>query len=107
MAKVTKERVTNICKRVNDDMKPSYATRAEGLGGEYLIALKKSGILHKDDQGNWKGMVKIHSSRFDSFLEHRGNYTKRVSSISPVKKQVKEVVVKVGFFKRIWKSIFG
>jgi len=107
MAKVTKERLANICKRVNEGMKPSYATRAEGLGGEYLIALKKSGILHKDDEGNWKGMVKIHSSRFALFLEHRGNYTKRVSSINPVKKQVKEVVVKVGFFKRIWKSIFG
>jgi hypothetical protein len=61
----------------------------------------------KDDQGNWKGMVKIHSSRFALFLEHRGNYTKRVSSISPVKKQVKEVVVKVGVFERIWKRIFG
>ena len=107
MAKVTKERLVNISKRVNQGMKPSYATRAEGLGGEYLIALKKSGILHKDAQGKWKGIIKIHPSRYALFLEHRGNYTKRVSSLRSPKKEVKEVVVKQGFFRRFWNSIFG
>jgi hypothetical protein len=106
MAKVTKERLANISRRVNEGMKPSYATRAEGLGGEYLIALKRSGILYKDDQENWKGIVKIHTSRYALFLEHRGNYTKRVSSINPARKKVKEVVVKQGFFKQIWIKLF-
>ncbi len=107
MAKVTKERLANICKRVNEGMKPSYATRAEGLGGEYLIALKQSGILHKDDQGNWKGMVKIHASRYALFLEHRENYTRRYSSKRHLNEQVKEVVVKQGFFRRIWNKMFS
>jgi hypothetical protein len=107
MAKVTKERLANICKRVNEGMKPSYATRAEGLGGEYLIALKDSGIIYKDDQGNWKGMVKIHSSRYESFISHRQKYSQGIDRGRYTTKHPNEIVVKVGFFERIWKSIFG
>lgn len=107
MAKVTKERVTNICKRINEGMKPGYATHAEGLGGGYLVALKNSGIVFKDDQGNWKAMSKIHNSRYESFIKFRQEYDQGVVKIRYTEKHPDAVVVKVGFFKRIWKSIFG
>jgi hypothetical protein len=108
MAKVTKERVANICKRINEGMRPSYAAKAEGLGGGYLIALKNSGIVYKDDQGNWKAMVKIHSSRYESFLHHRIKYDQGVVRSRYTTKQPEVVVVKQeGMFRRIWRSIFG
>jgi hypothetical protein len=89
-------------------MKPSYAAKAEGLGGGYLIALKNSGIVYKDDQGNWKGMVKIHSSRYESFLHHRTKYDQGVVRSRYTEKHPEVIAVeKQGFFKRIWKSIFG
>jgi hypothetical protein len=107
MAKVTKERLANICKRVNEGMKPSYAARAEGLGGEYLIALKESGILYKDEEGNWKGKVKIHSSRYDTFILYRQKYSQAIDRGRYTTKHPEETVVKVGFFKRIWNRIVG
>jgi hypothetical protein len=107
MAKVTKERLANICKRVNEGMKPSYATRAEGLDGEYLIALKDSGILYKDEEGNWKGKVKIHSSRYETFIVYRQKYSQGIDRSRYTEKHPEEIVVKVGFFERIWKSILG
>ena len=113
MAKVTKERVANICKRINEGMKPGYATHAEGLGGGYLIALKDSGIIYKDDQGNWKGMVKIHTTRFDEFTKMRQHYDKQrengVISVSYKSKTPKDTIVqkKVGLFRRIWNSILN
>lgn len=111
MAKVTKERVAKICKRVNEGMKPGYATHAEGLGGGYLIALKDSGIIYKDDQGNWKGMVKIHTTRFDEFTKMRQRYDKQredgVISVKYTSKLPKDtpVVEKVSLFRRIWNII--
>jgi hypothetical protein len=113
MAKVTKERVANICRRVNGGMKPGYATHAEGLGGGYLVALKDSGIIYKDDQGNWKGMVKIHTSRFDEFVKMRQRYDKQlkesVVSVSYKSNTPKDTVVtqKLGLFRRIWNSILN
>lgn len=110
MAKVTKERVANICKRVNEGMKPSYAAKAEGLGGGYLIALKQSGIIYKDVDGNWKGMVKIHSSRYETFVSYRKIYDKGIISERYTTKHPKESdkqEVKIGLFRKIWRSIFG
>lgn len=108
MAKVTKERLTKICKRINEGMKPGYATHAEGLGGGYLVALKNSGIVFKDDQGNWKAMVKIHSSRYESFIKFRQEYDQGVVRSRYTEKHPDVIAVeKQGFFKRIWKSIFG
>ena len=113
MAKVTKERVAKICKRVNEGMKPGYATHAEGLGGGYLIALKDSGIIYKDDQGNWKGMVKIHTTRFDEFTKMRQRYDKqREDGVISVKYTSKlpintPVVEKVSVFRRIWNIILN
>jgi len=111
MAKVTKERIANICKRVNGGMKPGYATHAEGLGGGYLVALKDSGIIYKDSQGNWKGMVKIHATRFDEFVKLRQRYDKQVKdgviSVKYTNKLPNDtpVVEKVSLFRRIWNSI--
>lgn len=105
MAKVTKERVTNICKHVNAGMKPSYAARAEGLGGGYLIALKNSGILYKDSDGNWKGMVKIHSSRYESFIKYRRKYDQAIVKSNYTNKDPKVITEKAGWFKRIWNAI--
>lgn len=113
MAKVTKERVANICKRVNEGMKPGYATHAEGLGGGYLVALKNSGIIYKDDEGNWKGMIKIHASRFDEFVKMRQRYDKQVKdgvvSVGYKTKTPKDtpVVQKLSLFRRIWNSILN
>lgn len=111
MAKVTRERVANICKLVNDGVKPSYAARAEGLGGPYLIALKNSGLIYKDDEGNWKGMVKIHATRFDEFVKLRQRYDKQVKegviSVSRKTKSPIETpkVKELGLFRRIWNAI--
>lgn len=111
MAKVTKERVANICKLVNDGVKPSYAAKAEGLGGGYLIALKNSGIIYKDDQGNWKAMVKIHATRFDEFVKLRQHYDKQIKDgvISISRKQQSPIntpeVKELGLFRRIWNAI--
>ena len=110
MARVTKERVANICKRINEGMKPSYAAKAEGLGGGYLIALRESGIIYKDDQGNWKGMVKIHSSRYETFVAYRRNYDKAIVSERYTTKHPKESIKQeesIGLFRKIWRSIFG
>jgi hypothetical protein len=110
MAKVTKERIANVCKRVNEGMRPSYAAKAEGLGGGYLIALRESGIIYKDNEGNWKGMVKIHSSRFETFIVYRQNYDKAIISDRYTSKHPIESVkqeVKVGLFRKIWRSMFG
>jgi hypothetical protein len=107
MAKVTKERVANICKRINEGMKPGYATHAEGLGGGYLVALKNSGIVYKDDQGNWKAMVKIHSSRYESFIKFRQEYDQGVVRTRYTEKHPDVVVKQEGMFRRIWRSIFG
>jgi len=113
MAKVTKERVANICKLVNDGVKPSYAAKAEGLGGGYLIALKNSGIIYKDDQGNWKAMVKIHATRFDEFVKLRQRYDKQIKdgivSVGYKSKTPKNtlVVPKLSLFRRIWNSILN
>jgi hypothetical protein len=111
MAKVTKERVAKICKRINEGMRPAYATHAEGLGGGYLVALKDSGIIYKDSQGNWKGMVKIHATRFDEFVKLRQRYDKQVKdgviSVKYTNKLPNDtpVVEKVSLFRRIWNSI--
>jgi hypothetical protein len=111
MAKVTKERVANICKRINDGMKPSYAAQAEGLGGPYLIALKNSGIVYRDDQGNWKAMIKIHTTRFDEFVKIRQHYDKQIKdgiiSVSCKKKPSIDTleVKQLGLFRRIWNAI--
>lgn len=110
MAKVTKERIANICKRVNEGMKPSYAAKAEGLGGGYLIALRESGIIYKDEDGNWKGMVKIHSSRYESFIVHRRAYDKAIVSERYTTKHPNESPKqeeKIGLFRKIWRSMFG
>jgi hypothetical protein len=107
MAKVTKERVAKICKRINEGMKPGYATHAEGLGGGYLVALKNSGIVFKDEQGHWKAMSKIHTSRYESFIKFRQDYDQGIVRIRYTEKHPNEIVVKVGFFRRIWNRIIG
>lgn len=107
MAKVTKERVANICKRVNQGMSPSIAARAEGLGGTYLTPLKEAGILFKDPiTGNWQGMLRIHDERFDKFVSLRKTYYKQHSNPKKKREPVR-ITPKVGMFRRIWNSIFG
>ena len=74
MAKVTKERLANICKRVNEGMKPSYATRAEGLGGEYLIALKDSGA----DNYKQESVKEECKLLYKAFHDHVGKLGSRI-----------------------------
>lgn len=112
MAKVTKERVTNICKRVNQGMRPSYAVKEEGLGGTYLTMLKESGIIYKDPlTGRWQAMMRIHDERFQKFSELRKTYHEGTSARRRLKvkekREVQRPVQKVGMFRRIWNSIFG
>ena len=110
MAKVTKERVANICKRVNQGMRPSYAVREEGLGGTYLTMLKESGIIFKDPiTGTWQAMLRIHDERFEKFSALRKNYHSNANTRNGTgtKRKPERTTPKVGMFRRIWNSIFG
>jgi hypothetical protein len=110
MAKVTKERVASICKRVNQGVRPSYAVREEGLGGSYLTMLKESGIIFKDPiTGKWQAMLRIHDERFEKFSALRTSYHLKANSRSRAvtKREPVRVTPKVGMFRRIWNSIFG
>lgn len=110
MAKVTKERVASICKRVNQGVRPSYAVREEGLGGSYLTMLKESGIIFKDPiTGKWQAMLRIHDERFEKFSALRKGYHSKANSRSRAvtKREPERTTPKVGMFRRIWNSIFG
>lgn len=115
---VTKERITAVCKRVNNGEYPTQAVRAEGLGGAYLSSLKKSGILYKDPlTGRWQGIMRIHDERYEKFISIRKgyshtankNYRSKISVTTKVirAKKTKRPTEKIGMFRRIWNSIFG
>lgn len=117
MAKVTKERISKVCKNINQGMLPSHAIRAENLGGTYLTNMKESGIVFKDPiTGRWQGMLRIHDERYEKFYALCKAYTEMNNAryrarLKAERKQVKRepvrVTPKVGMFRRIWNSIFG
>lgn len=117
---VTKARVLKICNHINNGEKPGAAARKEGLGGQYLCALKEAGIVYTDADGNWKAKTRIHDERYENFLNLRTSFT-RLSSVKKPRidtkvkpKRVKtvrakreKVVVKLSFWQKIKKQLFG
>jgi hypothetical protein len=118
--RVTKARVLKICNHINNGDRPGIAAAKEGLGGQYLNALKESGIVYTDADGNWKAKSRIHDERYENFLNLRTTYNRSVEVKNPrvtqavkpkrtrtvrVKKEV--VVVKLTFWQRIKKQLFG
>ena len=68
MAKLTKERVQNVCKYVNEGMLPSAAARKEGIA--LPRQLIDSGIIYKDPiTGRWQGRIRLHDSRYEEFMK--------------------------------------
>ena len=109
---ITKERVLNICKRINAGVAPSYAVMHEGLPHSYFIAMRDSGIAFKSVDGiTWQARVRIHDERYQKFLKKRKEYdallkSKRVSRKNNVKLEVSNTP-RVGFFKRLWMKFFN
>lgn len=129
---ITKERISNICKRINQGKAPSTAVREEGLGGLYLSALKDSGIVFIDPiTRKWQAMVRIHDDRYAKFVTIRKqrnsvknrryqnklrSFVEIESTDTPIKQKrtaqkrrvtKNRTTQKVGVFRRIWNSIFG
>jgi hypothetical protein len=108
---MSKERVLNICKRINAGVSPAVAVNREGLANDYLIAMREAGIVFRSIDGKtWQARMRIHDERYQKFLEKRRAYTesltkKRVSKpkvvIEPITTQ------KTGFFKRLWMKLFS
>jgi len=118
MAKVTKERISRVCKSINQGMTPKQAARAEKLGDIYLLKMKHSGIIFKDPiTKRWQGMLRIHDERYEKFTDmckaysvvnNARNYEKRKArGIKQVQRKPVRDTPKVGMFRRIWNSIFG
>jgi hypothetical protein len=109
---MSKERVLNICKRINSGISPALAVNKEGLANDYLIAMREAGIVFKSIDGKtWQARMRIHEERYQMFLEKRRAYTeglaqKRVSR--KVKVKIEPISAeKVGFFKRLWMKLFS
>jgi len=118
MAKVTKERISRVCKHVNQGMLPGNAARAENLGGIYLLNMKQAGIIFRDPlTKRWQGMLRIHDERYEKFMtmcksyteqnNARGRARRKAQGIKQVKRKPVRDTPKVGMFRRIWNSIFG
>jgi len=118
--RVTKARVLKICNSINNGDKPGIAAAKEGLGGQYLNALKESGIVYTDADGNWKAKSRIHDERYENFLNLRTTYNRSVDVKNPRVTQVvkpkrtrtirakkEDVVLKLTFWQRVKKQLFG
>jgi hypothetical protein len=110
MAKLTKERVLNVCKYVNAGMLPSIAAKKEGIAlAKQLI---ESGIIYKDPiTGKWQAIMRIHDARYEKFIQLYKIWRKECrDSVKLLRKETAEIAhthTKVGMFRRIWNSIFG
>lgn len=110
MAKLTKERVQQVCKYVNEGMQPSIAARKEGIAlPKQLI---EAGIIYKDTiTGRWQGRLRLHDARYEEFVKLYYNYQKvHRPSRKSMRKKTTEIAhshTKIGMFRRIWNSIFG
>jgi hypothetical protein len=110
MAKLTKERILNVCKDVNKGMLPNAAAKKEGLPlSKQLI---ESGIIYKDPiTGKWQAIMRIHDARYDKFIGLYKEWRKGCRDASKAsRKETIEIAhthTKVGMFRRIWNSIFG
>ena len=113
-ARISKARVINICNRINNGVSPARAVAMEGLGGPYLIALKKSGIIFTDNDGNWVAKSRIHDQRYDDFIKYKVEYTQAADARGREKKKgivtvtenkqtkrVKVTPVKVTFWQKV------
>ena len=118
MARITKERISKVCRSINHGMLPSHAARAERLSGTYLSKMRESGIIFKDPiTGRWQGMLRIHDERFEKFSamcraysemnNARGKERRREQMAQLAKRKPLRDTPKVGMFRRIWNSIFG
>jgi len=118
--RVTKARVLKICNHINNGDRPGIAAAKEGLGGQYLNALKESGIVYTDADGNWKAKSRIHDERYENFLNLRTTYNRSVEVKNPrvtqavkpkrtrtVRAKKEVIVVKLTFWQRIKKQLFG
>lgn len=110
MAKLTKERILNVCKYVNEGMQPSNAARKEGIA--LPRQLIEAGIIYKDPlTGRWQGRVRLHDARYEEFMKLYVAYRKsRRPSRKGMKRNTAESTrthTRVGMFRRIWNSIFG
>ena len=106
MAKLTKERVLQVCKYVNEGMQPSIAARKEGIAlPRHLI---ESGIIYKDSiTGRWQGRLRLHDARYEEFMKLSADHRKTYRSSRKEPAMVSHTHTKVGIFRRIWNSIFG
>lgn len=105
MAKLTKERVLNVCKDINKGINPSKAARKEGI--PLLKNLVESGIIYKDPiTDRWQGRITIHDDRFNQFVKLSSDYKKN-HRVRNKAKMADHTHTKVGIFRRIWNSIFG
>jgi hypothetical protein len=109
---ISKERVLNVCKRINAGVLPSDAVHKEGLSHTYFIAMREAGIIFKSVDGKtWQARMRIHDERYQTFLQKRKEHddTLKVNRVPRKRKVVLEPITtpKVGFFKRLWTKLFS
>jgi hypothetical protein len=109
---ISKERVLNVCKRINAGVLPSDAVHQEGLSHTYFIAMRDAGIVFKSVDGKtWQARMRIHDERYQKFLEKRKEHDAilKVNRVPRKTKVVLEPITtqKVGFFKRLWIKLFS
>jgi DNA primase len=109
---ISKERVLNVCKRINAGVLPSDAVHQEGLSHTYFVAMRDAGIVFKSVDGKtWQARMRIHDERYQKFLEKRKEHDAilKVNRVPRKRKVVLEPITtqKVGFFKRLWIKLFS
>mgnify|MGYP006271137871 CR=1 FL=1 len=109
---ISKERVLNVCKRINAGIPPSHAVHQEGLSHTYFVAMRDSGIVFKSLDGvTWQARMRIHDERYQKFLEKRKEHDAMLK-VNRVPRKTKVTLepsasTRVGFFKRLWMKFFS
>jgi hypothetical protein len=109
---ISKERVLNVCKRINAGVLPSDAVHQEGLSHTYFVAMRDAGIIFKSLDGKtWQARMRIHDERYQNFLQKRREHdsalkAKRVPRATKVTLEP-VTTTRVSFFKRLWLRLFS
>jgi hypothetical protein len=109
MAKITKERLQNVCDYVNAGILPSYAGQKESLSGMCIKALKTAKIIHYDEEADKWSARNVTDARYQRYKDALKvkNQVKRVTRKTKTITVENTESVKIGFFARVWNAILN